>query len=166
MVGSLEEFQLVLSELAGDENMDSIRVEFEKLLNVLKKSRENERRLMSKCRELNAEILSSSTKVAAALKLSQEDETTIASLKRVKMRTQMIPCRSFAYPCDFKGARVLVIIITCSMQELDKAWKMVDAAHDKEKRDKETITNLKEEVSKLVQTSEQQSGFSMEPEHR
>ncbi|XP_070700110.1 cilia- and flagella-associated protein 58 [Pempheris klunzingeri] len=127
MFGSLEEFQMVLSELVGDKSMDKVRVEYEKLIHALKQSRENEKRLMSKCRELNAEIVSTSTKVEAALKLSQEDETTIASLKR----------------------------------ELDKAWKMVDAAHDKEKRDKETIRNLKEEVANRIKMAEQQSGFSM-----
>ena len=80
---SLEEFKSVLSELVGDKSLDKIRGEYEKLIHALKKSRENEQRLMSKCRELNAEIVSTSTKVAAALKLSQEDETTITSLKRV-----------------------------------------------------------------------------------
>lgn len=74
---------MVLNELVGDKSLDRIRVEYEKLIHALKKSRENEKRLMSKCRELNAEIVSTSTKVAAALKLSQEDETTITSLKRV-----------------------------------------------------------------------------------
>lgn len=84
---SLEEFQMILNELVGDKSMDKIRVEYEKLIHALKKSRENEKRLMSKCRELNAEIVSTSTKVAAALKLSQEDETTIASLKKVHVMT-------------------------------------------------------------------------------
>ena len=74
---------MILSELVGDKSMDKIRVEYEKLIHALKKSRDNEKRLMSKCRELNAEIVSTSTKVTAALKLSQEDETTITSLKRV-----------------------------------------------------------------------------------
>lgn len=83
MFESMEEFQMVLNELVGDKSMDKVRVEYEKLIHALKKSRENEKRLMSKCRELNAEIVSTSTKVAAALKISQEDETTITSLKRV-----------------------------------------------------------------------------------
>ncbi|XP_067350961.1 cilia- and flagella-associated protein 58 isoform X2 [Channa argus] len=122
---SLEEFQMVLNELVGDESMDKIRVEYQKLIHALKKSRENEKRLMSKCRELNAEIVSTSTKVSTALKLSQEDETTIASLKK----------------------------------ELDKAWKMIDAAYDKEKKDKDTIRNLKEEIANL-KLAEQQTGFS------
>uniref|UniRef100_A0A3B5A651 Cilia and flagella associated protein 58 n=1 Tax=Stegastes partitus TaxID=144197 RepID=A0A3B5A651_9TELE len=124
--GSLDEFQMVLSELVADKSMDKIRVEYEKLIHALKKSRENEKRLMSKCRELNAEIVSTSTKVAAALKLSQEDETTITSLKR----------------------------------ELDKAWKMVDAAHEKEKKDKETIRVLKEDISNLTKMAEQQTALS------
>ncbi|KAM6907332.1 cilia- and flagella-associated protein 58 isoform 4-T4 [Xenentodon cancila] len=123
---SLEEFQMVLSELDGDGSMDKIRVEYEKLILALKKSRENERRLMSKCRQLNAEIVSSSTKVAAALKLSEEDETTITSLK----------------------------------SELDKAWKMVDAARDKERKDNEIIGNLKEDVSNLTKKIDLHTSFS------
>ncbi|MEQ2163388.1 Cilia- and flagella-associated protein 58, partial [Goodea atripinnis] len=87
---SLGEFQVVLSELASDKSLDRIRVEYEKLIHALKKSRDNEKRLMSKCRELNAEIVSTSTKVAAALKLSQDDETTITSLKRVCPEYQML----------------------------------------------------------------------------
>uniref|UniRef100_A0A3P9P8R4 Cilia and flagella associated protein 58 n=1 Tax=Poecilia reticulata TaxID=8081 RepID=A0A3P9P8R4_POERE len=117
--------QVVLSELATDSSLDRIRVEYEKLVQALKKSRENEKRLMSKCRELNAEIASTSTKVATALKLSQEDETTITSLKR----------------------------------ELDKAWKLIDAAHDKERKDQETIKDLKEDVFKLTKATEKGSRF-------
>ncbi|KAM9847002.1 cilia- and flagella-associated protein 58 [Aulostomus maculatus] len=129
MFGS-DEFQVVLSELMGDSSLDGVRVEFEKLVDALRKSRENERRLMLKCRELNAEIVTSSTKVAAALKMSQEDESTIASLKR----------------------------------ELDKAWKMVDASHDKEKKSKEKIRKLKEEIDDLEKVAEERTGFSMNQE--
>lgn len=80
---SMQEFYTVLDELVGDQSVDQVRVEFEKLIQTLKKSRENEKRLMAKCRELNAEIVSTSTKVSAALQLSQDDQTTITSLKRV-----------------------------------------------------------------------------------
>uniref|UniRef100_A0A3Q2CVU7 Cilia and flagella associated protein 58 n=1 Tax=Cyprinodon variegatus TaxID=28743 RepID=A0A3Q2CVU7_CYPVA len=117
---SVEDFQVVLSGLADDESSNRIRLEYEKLLHALEKSKDNEHRLMSKCRELNAEILSTSNKMAAALKLSEEDEATIASLKK----------------------------------ELDEAWKMVDAAHDKEKKDMETIRSLKEDVSKLTDAAD------------
>lgn len=43
---------------------------------------------------------------------------------------------------------------------------MVDAAHDKEKKDKETIRNLKEEVSNLIKMAEQKTGFSKDQEQR
>ncbi|KAM3601496.1 uncharacterized protein V6R79_013731 [Siganus canaliculatus] len=78
----MEEFQNILNELMGDDSMAKVRVEYEKLIQVLKTSRENEKRLMAKCRELNSELASASSKVTAALKLSQDDEATIASLKR------------------------------------------------------------------------------------
>uniref|UniRef100_A0A8D0GWV4 Cilia and flagella associated protein 58 n=1 Tax=Sphenodon punctatus TaxID=8508 RepID=A0A8D0GWV4_SPHPU len=77
-----KDFQDVINELTGDKSLDKFRMEYEKLHAVMKKSYENERRLMSKCRELNAEIVVNSSKVAAALKLSQDDQATIASLKR------------------------------------------------------------------------------------
>lgn len=41
------------------------------------------------------------------------------------------------------------------LQELDKAWKMVDAANDKEKRDKDTIRNLKDEIATVLKQAEQ-----------
>merc|ERR1712166_1320085 len=53
-----------------------------KLHRALKKSHESEKRLIKKCRELNAEIVANAAKVQTALKLSQEDQNTIASLKK------------------------------------------------------------------------------------
>ena len=76
-------FQEVLQELMGDRSLEKFRVEYEKIHRALKKSHESEKRLMQKCRELNAEIVANSAKVATALKLSQEDQATIASLKKV-----------------------------------------------------------------------------------
>lgn len=79
-----KDFQGVLDELTGDKSLEKFRIEYEKLHAVMRKSYENERRLMTKCRELNAEIVVNSAKVATALKLSQDDQATISSLKRVK----------------------------------------------------------------------------------
>ncbi|KAM3835804.1 cilia- and flagella-associated protein 58 [Vipera latastei] len=126
-----KDFQEVISELTGDQSLEKFRVEYEKLHAVLKKSYENEKRLMAKCRELNAEIVVNSAKVATALKLSQDDQTTITSLKR----------------------------------EIEKAWKMVDAAYEKEQKAKETIMSLKEEIVNLTKLVEQGSGLSLGQEH-
>ncbi|XP_071828537.1 cilia- and flagella-associated protein 58-like [Apostichopus japonicus] len=80
---SLEkDFQEVLNELMGDKSLEKFRTEYEKLHRALKKSHDSEKRLMQKCRELNAEIVANSAKVATALKLSTEDQTTIAQLKK------------------------------------------------------------------------------------
>jgi septation ring formation regulator EzrA len=43
---------------------------------------DNERRLIKKCRELNSEIVANAAKVQTALKLSEEDQMTIRSLKK------------------------------------------------------------------------------------
>lgn len=71
----------------GDKSLERFRVEYEKLHRALKKSHESEKRLMHKCRELNAEIVANAAKVSTALKLSQEDKSTISSLKQVQFHT-------------------------------------------------------------------------------
>ncbi|XP_046850277.1 cilia- and flagella-associated protein 58-like [Xenia sp. Carnegie-2017] len=125
------DFQEVLGELMADKSLDKFRVEYEKLHRALKKSHESEKRLMQKCRELNGEIVANAAKVQTALKLSQEDQNTITSLKK----------------------------------EIEKAWKMVDAAHDKEQRARETIQSLKLEISNLSKLVEQGAGLSMGQDH-
>jgi len=82
-----QDFQAVLKELMGDKSLEKFRVEYEKLHRALKKSHDSEKRLMHKCRELNSEIVSNTSKVTAALKMSQEDRTTITSLKQVPRHT-------------------------------------------------------------------------------
>jgi seryl-tRNA synthetase len=106
-------------------------VEYEKLHRALKKSYESEKRLIKKCQELNAEIVANSAKVQTALRLSQEDQTTISTLKK----------------------------------EIEKAWKMVDAAQEKEARAKETIQQLKLEISNLSKLVEQGAGLTVGQEH-
>ena len=77
-----QDFQEVMEELQGDSNLDRFRDEYEKLHRALSKSQNNERKLVKKCRELNDEIVGNAAKVATALKLSEEDQGTIASLKK------------------------------------------------------------------------------------
>ena len=67
----------------GDKSLEKFRVEYEKLHRALKKSHDGEKRLMQKCRELNAEIVANAAKVTTALKLSQDDKSTISTLKQV-----------------------------------------------------------------------------------
>lgn len=53
-----------------------------------------------------------------------------------------------------------------SHQEIEKAWKMVDAAYDKEQKAKETILALKEEIVNLTKLVEQGSGLSMDQDSK
>ena len=125
------DFNETISELLGDKSLEKFKVEYEKLHKSLKKSHESEKRLMLKCRELQAEIVSNSAKVATAVKISQEDQSTIASLKK----------------------------------EIEKAWKMVDAAYEKEQRARDTIQSLKMEIANLSKLVEQGAGLGMGTEH-
>jgi len=126
-----KDFQNVMVELRAEDNLERFRIEYEKLHRALKKSHENEKRLIKKCGDLNGEIVANAAKVQTALKLSQEDQNTIVALKK----------------------------------EIEKAWKMVDAAHEKESRAKETIQQLKKEISNLAQLVEQGAGITVGQEN-
>uniref|UniRef100_A0A8C9FWP0 Cilia and flagella associated protein 58 n=1 Tax=Pavo cristatus TaxID=9049 RepID=A0A8C9FWP0_PAVCR len=129
---SLEkDFQEVIDLLKGDNTLEKFRTEYEKLYAVLKKSHENEKRLMEKCRQLNAELVVNSSKVASLSKLSKDDRGTISSMKT----------------------------------EIEKAWEMVDAAYEKEQKAKETIHSLQEEIARLTNSMEQESGLSSSQEY-
>eukprot|EP00928_Gymnodinium_smaydae_P081129 TRINITY_DN646_c0_g3_i3.p1 TRINITY_DN646_c0_g3~~TRINITY_DN646_c0_g3_i3.p1 ORF type:complete len:319 (+),score=110.49 TRINITY_DN646_c0_g3_i3:144-1100(+) len=77
-----KDFQEILQELVGDKSLEHFRQEYEKLHKALKKSHESEKSLIKKCRELNTEIVQNAVKVQTALKLSQEDQSTITALKK------------------------------------------------------------------------------------
>ncbi|XP_009951598.1 PREDICTED: coiled-coil domain-containing protein 147, partial [Leptosomus discolor] len=110
-----EDFQEVINLLKGDKTLEKFRIEYEKLHAVVKQSHENEKRLTEKCTKLAADLLVTSSKVAALTKLSKDDEETISSMKK----------------------------------ELEKAWKMVDTAYEKEQKVKQTINSLQEEITRL-----------------
>ncbi|NXA85511.1 CFA58 protein, partial [Melanocharis versteri] len=116
--------QEFISILNRDEALEKFRVEYEKLLAIMKKSRENEKHLMEKCRKLSAELVEKSSKVAVLTKLTNDDEETISSLKA----------------------------------ELEKAWKMVDKAYEREQKTKETINSLKKEISRLNNLMKEKAG--------
>lgn len=66
----------------ADANFNKIHEEYEKLNKLFVQSRINERKLIKKCKELTTELGSNATKVQAALKLSQNDRSSITLLKK------------------------------------------------------------------------------------
>jgi hypothetical protein len=149
-----------LSELVGDKSLDRFRQEYEKLHRALKKSHENEKRLIKKCRELNQEIVQNAAKVQTALRLSTEDRNNLALLKRVHSTTHPYRVHVCIRPC--------ILCTRCDgfgQQEIDKAWKMVDAATEREGRARETITQLKTEIQNLGKLVNEGAGLSIGQEN-
>ena len=71
----------------GDQSLEKFRLEYEKLHRALKKSHDQEKRLVKKCRELNTEIVNNQAKIKTALRLSQEDQQTINQLQKEMEKT-------------------------------------------------------------------------------
>jgi len=55
--------------------------------------------------------------------------------------------------------------IVALKKEIEKAWKMVDGAHEKETRARETIQSLKLEIANLSKLVEQGAGLTMGQDH-
>eukprot|EP00965_Chrysotila_dentata_P235701 6200913-Pleurochrysis_carterae.AAC.1 len=67
-------------------------------------------------------------------------------------------CCKVPFECQgrFMHARMLRSVVPpWASQEIEKAWKMVDASHEKEARAKDTIMHLKTEISNLSRLVEQ-----------
>jgi chromosome segregation ATPase len=120
------DFEDVIRDLGGEDNLERFRLEYEKLHRALKKSHESERRLVKKCQELSQEIMANAAKIQSAIKMSQNDHNTIEAFKA----------------------------------EIEKAWKMVDGAHEKETRAKTTIQELKKEAATLAALVEKGSALT------
>jgi len=79
---SLErEFIDFIRDVETEPSLARFRVEHEKIFRALRKSYNQEKRLLRKCKVLNAEIVNNAAKVESALNLSQQDQNNISSLK-------------------------------------------------------------------------------------
>ncbi|KAJ8264307.1 hypothetical protein GJAV_G00147620 [Gymnothorax javanicus] len=102
-------------------------------------------------------------KLAKALKKSHESE------KRLMAKCKELSAEIGSYRVKVEAARKLSeedkSVAETLKKEVEKAWKMVDAAHDKETTMKETIQNLKHDISNLNKLIEQGAGASSGQEH-
>jgi len=119
------DFKDVLQSMVGEKSMERFRAEYEKLHRALKTSYESEKRLVKNVKELNEIIFGNAARVKAAIKLTQEDSTTIGLLKK----------------------------------EVDKAWRLVETAKEKEEKARKIIGELKSEIAQLHKTVELGSGL-------
>lgn len=78
------DFNVVLSNIWHDRSESSLekfRAEYDKLLSVIRKHQENERRLINKCHELNSEIVNNAAKIQTAIRLSFQDQQHLSAVK-------------------------------------------------------------------------------------
>jgi chromosome segregation ATPase len=119
------DFKEVLQSMVGEKTMERFKAEYEKLHRALKTSYDSEKRLVKQVKDLNEIIVSNAARVKAAIKLTQEDSSTIGLLKK----------------------------------EVDKAWKLVETAKEKEEKARKIIGELKSEIAQLHKTVELGSGL-------
>mmetsp|Transcript_11726 Transcript_11726/g.15306 ORF Transcript_11726/g.15306 Transcript_11726/m.15306 type:complete len:887 (-) Transcript_11726:297-2957(-) len=144
------DFQEVLSELVGDKSLEKFRVEYEKLHRALRKSHEQEKRLVKKCRELNAEIVNNAAKVQTALKLSQEDQANIATLrKEIDRAWKMVET---AHQKEERAKET----ITSLKDEIEKLSKLVEKGAGLSMGQENQVKELKKEKEELYTRLEEQ----------
>ncbi|KAJ3221633.1 hypothetical protein HK099_003289 [Clydaea vesicula] len=74
--------QSELPQATTDINFIRLNEEYDKIHKLFMQSRTNEKKLVKRCKELTTELNSNAAKVQAALKLSQNDRSTITGLKK------------------------------------------------------------------------------------
>jgi chromosome segregation ATPase len=119
------DFKEVLQSMVGEKTMERFKAEYEKLHRALKTSYDSEKRLVRQVKDLNEIIVQNAARVKAAIKLTQEDSSTIGLLKK----------------------------------EVDKAWKLVETAKEKEEKARKIISELRTEIAQLHKTVELGSGL-------
>lgn len=74
-------FELVMLSISSEPAMSSFKGEYAKLLGALRASFVSERKLVVKVKALNEELIANSARVQQALRMSEEDGTTIDELR-------------------------------------------------------------------------------------
>jgi chromosome segregation ATPase len=77
-----QEYQKTLIELGDDPVLSKFKTEYEKLHRTLLKSRDNEKKVIQKCKDLSQELTATSSKVQNAVKIAQQDKATISQLQK------------------------------------------------------------------------------------
>lgn len=81
--------------------LDKFREEYEKVMAALLKSHENEKKLMKRCRELKADILSNSIRIQHVNKISSDNPANISKLKK-----ELEHARGLVFAADAKENQV------------------------------------------------------------
>eukprot|EP01060_Flectonema_neradi_P031542 TRINITY_DN4812_c0_g1_i2.p1 TRINITY_DN4812_c0_g1~~TRINITY_DN4812_c0_g1_i2.p1 ORF type:complete len:892 (+),score=240.62 TRINITY_DN4812_c0_g1_i2:84-2759(+) len=102
-------------------------------------------------------------KLHRALKKSHESEKRL--IKKCTDLNSEIVANATKVQTALKLSQEDQNTIVALKKEIEKAWKMVDAAHEKETRAKETIQQLKKEIANLALLVEQGAGITVGQEN-
>ncbi|CAK9086395.1 unnamed protein product [Durusdinium trenchii] len=102
-------------------------------------------------------------KLHRALKKSHESEKHL--IKKCRELNGEIVQNAVKVQTALKLSQEDHATITALKKEIERAWKMVEASHEKEQRARETIQNLKSEITKLGRLVEQGAGLSINQEN-
>ena len=121
-----KDFEEVINELASDPGLERFRQEYEKLFRSLRRAHENEKKLLSKCKELMIDIDENTKEVQKVLLMTQEDAQTITQLRG----------------------------------ELERTYKILELAKEREEKSKNKIENLNTEMKHLQTLIQEGSSLS------
>jgi chromosome segregation ATPase len=102
-------------------------------------------------------------KLHRALKKSHESEKRL--IKKCRELNSEIVSNAAKVQAALKHSQEDREAVASLRKEMDKAWKMVEASHEKENRAKETIQQLKLEISNLSRLVEQGAGLTLGQEN-
>merc|ERR1719393_1107277 len=102
-------------------------------------------------------------KLHRALKKSHESEKRL--IKKCRELNQEIVNNAVKVQTALNLSKEDQATIQSLKKEIEHAWKMVEASHEKEQRAKETIHNLKVEIANLSHLVEQGAGLSVNQEN-
>ena len=75
------EFTAFLQEIVGNNNLEKFKMEYQKIYKTLKTAYDGEKKLITRCKELNAQIFEKASNVRAALRMASNEVEKIGSLK-------------------------------------------------------------------------------------
>eukprot|EP00038_Savillea_parva_P020791 m.32496 g.32496 ORF g.32496 m.32496 type:complete len:873 (+) comp4895_c0_seq1:37-2655(+) len=136
------EFQQTLASLSTDPALANFKLEYEKLHSVLATSHESEKRLMAKCRELNADLVTAAAKVESVAQDSYaNDQAMELNNKELEQAWETIN----EYRDQEKELKDQVSSLQDDVAELQEKIREAETVND----DQEDITDLMDEKAAL-----------------
>ncbi|EKG00743.1 hypothetical protein TCSYLVIO_008296 [Trypanosoma cruzi] len=175
MLANLErEFNEAMRALEGHVKFVCFREEYEKLHRALLNSHESEKRLVSRCQQLTQELMSNAAKMQAAVKLAQDDHTTIEALKketekawrmvdvanekdaRAKETIKKLREEVFSLQEIVENGTELTPTQTATLEELKLEKKRMQSEYDELVKQMETLTRETFELGHKMKEAEEE----------